>query len=220
MRLLQAKHLPTLLGCLCLLLISNNTLADSTRNFPEINATPSLLQALTKGTYVLYLRHGATDSAYPDQVPIDLHDCNTQRPLSDAGRSEIAQVGEYIRQAAIPVGDIYVSPLCRAQESAQLALLRSFTTEVDLMYTAHLTTQEKIPVVAKTRELISRPVEAGSNRMIIAHAPNLADLMGYFPTIEGSLIIFRPLGHGEFEYLATIRPAHWPALLDEIDKTE
>jgi len=84
------------------------------------------------------------------------------------------------------------------------------------MYTAHLTSEQKKPVVEKTRQLISKPVqEKGKNRMLVAHAPNLADIMEYFPEIEGSLIIFKPLGENQFEYLATIHPDHWETLLEK-----
>ncbi len=183
------------------------------RAFEELPASPQLLQQVRQGGFVLYMRHGATDSAQPDQVPIDLNDCATQRPLHDAGRAEIIEVGNAIRRLGVPIDAIHVSPLCRAVESAQLAYGYGITVVNELMYTAHLTTAEKLPVVAMTRKLISEPVSEGSNRMIVAHAPNLADLMGYFPTVEGSLIIFRPLGNGEFEYLATIHPKDWAELL-------
>ena len=40
--------------------------------------------------------------------------------------------------------------------------------------------------------------------------------MDYMPP-EGTMIIFRPLGEqAGFEYLASIEPPHWPALLREL----
>ena len=204
--------------CLLLLLITQpSTAKESTPDaFIEIPATPVLLAEVRQGGFVLYMRHGATDSAYPDQVPIDLNDCSTQRPLTDAGRAEIVRVGEAIRQAAFPIAEVYASPLCRAYESAHLAYGDEVKIIKELMYTAHLTSAEKLPVIAMTRKLLSDPVAAGSNRVIVAHAPNLADLMAYFPRIEGTLIIFRPTGAGGFEYLASIQPAQWNDLLNPI----
>ncbi len=197
------------------LALCSPSLVVSQDHFVEQPATAELLEAVREGGFVLYLRHGATDSAQPDQVPIDLDDCATQRPLTDAGRAEIAWVGEQIRQAALPLGEIFASPLCRAVESAQLAFGDQVTVERDLMYTAHLTTEEKRPVVAMTASLLQRPVEPGSNRVVVAHAPNLADLIGYFPAVEGTLVIFRPLGDG-FDYQASIQPAQWPELLETL----
>ena len=85
------------------------------------------------------------------------------------------------------------------------------------MYTAHMTSKQKAPMAAKTKELISTPVsELGLNRVLVAHAPNLADLMGYYPEIEGTLVVFRPLGEGKFEYVASILPSDWSWLLRKL----
>ncbi|EWH01905.1 hypothetical protein [Halomonas sp. BC04] len=47
--------------------------------------------------------------------------------------------------------------------------------------------------------------------MIVAHGPNLADLMNYFPP-EGTLVIFSPLGEEGYLYRASIAPDLWAAL--------
>ena len=197
---------------------SAQTLNESTAPvFVERPATPALLKALRAGGFVLYMRHGNTDNTKPDAVPkVDLNDCATQRPLNDLGRKVATQVGNYLRLAKIPVSEVVHSPLCRARESAQLAfadvgdLLRQ---ENKLMYVGNFTSEEKKPIVAMTRLLVSTPVPAGTNRVLVAHAPNLADLMGYFVKPEGTVVVIRPLGEGRFEYLASIYPDMWPGLL-------
>lgn len=191
--------------------------ADAAPAFVEKPADKALLQAVRKGGYVLYMRHGATDNSRADQAPsVDLKDCNTQRVLNDEGRKVAAEVGRYIAKARIPVGEIHHSPMCRARESAQLAFPKQHKQlheDLDLAYTANLTSEQKVPVVAATRTLVSQPVAAGSNRVIVAHAPNMADLMGYFVKPESTVVVLRPLGKDQFEYLASIHPADWPDLL-------
>lgn len=204
--------LPIILIKTIVLLLSVQTAAATEGAFAEIPATPALLEDLRGGGFVLYMRHGMTDTSQPDEVPIDLGDCKTQRPLTDAGRAEITEVGRAIRAAGIPVGEIYSSPLCRAWESARLAFGEGYTIVNDLIYTAHLTSAEKIPVIAMTRRLLSEPVTGGSNRVVVAHAPNMAEVMDYFPRTEGTVIVTRPAG-GDFEYIASIRPGDWPVLL-------
>lgn len=200
--------------CSSLLLTTPSLQAADEREFEVINPSLALLEELRSGGFVLYVRHGRTDPGQPDQVPMDLEDCNTQRPLTDQGRGEISFVGEAIRLAGIPYSEVLSSPLCRASESALLAFGPDFRVENQLMYTAHLTSEQKKPVVAKTRELVSSPVvEKSQNRILVAHAPNLADLMGYFPEVEGTVIVFKPLGAGEFEYAASILPEDWERLL-------
>lgn len=189
-------------------------LAEKPPAFVEKPVTPQLIKQLRAGGYVLYLRHGTTDTSRPDRVPsVDLDDCSTQRPLTEEGRRVAAQVGEAIRKAKIPVGEILSSPLCRAKESAAAAFGPNFTVNILLMYTANMTADEKKPVIDKTRALLSAPVPAGTNRVLVAHAPNLMDLMGYFPKPEATLVLFRPLGDGGFEYLGNIAPQQWQEVL-------
>jgi phosphohistidine phosphatase SixA len=183
--------------------------------FAEIRATPQTLEQLRQGGFVLYLRHGFTDNSKGDRASgVDLNDCATQRPLSPAGVKISAQVGEAMRQAKIPIGEIRVSPLCRVRDTVEQAFPGvPYTVDNNLMYTANLTDAQKAPIIANTRKLLSAPVAAGTNRLLIAHAPNVMDLIGYFPK-EATLIIFRPNKNQEgFEYIASIRSGQWADLL-------
>jgi hypothetical protein len=111
------------------------------------------------------------------------------------------------------VGDVWVSPMCRAKESAQLAFGNKAQVDINLMYTAHMTTEQKKPVLTNTRRLLSEPVTPGTNRVVVAHAPNLADVMGFFVKPEGNVVVFTPLGNQQFRYEASIHPQHWAKLL-------
>lgn len=185
-------------------------------NFAEKMATPELLTEVRKGGYVLYMRHGATDNSRADRAPtVDLNDCTTQRVLNDEGRKQSVTIGQTIARAKIPVGEVYFSPMCRARESAELAfpaMKGKMQAEPSLAYTANLTAEEKKPVLAATRKLVSTPVAAG-NRVLVAHAPNMADLMGYFVKPEGTVVVLRPLGQDQFEYLGSIPPSLWASLI-------
>lgn len=181
--------------------------------FAEIKATPSLLAQLRKGGYVLYMRHGNTNNDIPDQPQLDLSDCSTQRPLNAQGRAVAKQVGEAIRRARIPVGEVHASPLCRTRETAQLAFGAKVKTNPLLMYTAYLTAAQKAPILAHTRALLSATVAKGTNRVLVAHAPNMADLIGYFVKPEGTVVVLQPEGDNRFTYLASIHPDMWARLL-------
>ncbi|WP_346288913.1 histidine phosphatase family protein, partial [Zoogloea sp.] len=191
-------------------------------DFKELAPTPRLLRQLRSGGYVLYMRHGTTDNSRADSVTdLRLDDCSTQRVLNEEGRRLAVTLGAFIRKAQIPVAEIIHSPLCRATDTVRLAFpgfKGPVRADPDLMYTANLTTEQKKPVLIATRRLVSTPPSAGSNRLIVAHAPNMADLMGYFVKPEGTVVVLQPLGDGRFEYLASIPPATWPLLLNTTDK--
>ncbi|MFZ6773665.1 histidine phosphatase family protein [Undibacterium sp. SXout7W] len=182
--------------------------------FNEVAASRELISRLKRGGFVLYLRHGTTDNTRPDRFPnVDLNDCSTQRPLNDEGRKQAIKIGESLRKARIPLGEIRISPLCRVKDTAAAALPGiTYVVDEKLMYTANLTTEQKNPILNNTRFLLSQPVNEHQNRLLIAHAPNLMDLMGYFPK-EGTLVIFLPKGDAGFEYVASILPTQWNDLL-------
>ena len=182
--------------------------------FVEKLATGDTLAKLRVGGFVLFLRHGATNTTVPDRLPdVDFMDCSTQRPLTDEGRRMSAQVGQFIRQAGIPIGDILTSPLCRAKESAFAAFPnRAVLIESELIYTANLSSRQKKKNVDYLKKILSTPVPEATNRLVVAHAPNLMDVMGYFPN-ESTLVIIRPLGDGGFEYVASVTTGLWFALL-------
>lgn len=181
--------------------------------FVEKTLSQDLLKKLRKGGYVLYLRHGYTDNSRPDRTPsVDLDDCNTQRLLSDDGRALMKQVGQGLRKAGIPLNQVLVSPMCRTQESAQLAVGKRFTLVEPLMYSANMTTEEKKPRIEALKKLLVEPVKAGGNRLLVAHAPNMADLIGFFVKPEGTVLVFGQGGPLGYEYLASIHPDEWAGL--------
>lgn len=182
--------------------------------FIERLADQATLAQLRLGGFTLYLRHGATDNSRPDRVPaVDLKDCATQRPLTAEGRKIAAKVGSSLRKAKIPITEIHISPLCRVKDTTAAAFPgRKAHVDMKLMYTGNLTDSQKAPIVANTRRLLSTPVAPGTNRLVIAHAPNLMDLMGYFPR-ETTLVVLRPQADGQFDYVASIPPSLWSELL-------
>jgi phosphohistidine phosphatase SixA len=199
---------------LSVLLFFSANLAFSAETFPveEMLATAAQIRQLRTGGYVLFIRHGNTDNSHPDRSPsVDLNDCSTQRVLNKEGVALMNRIGQDIRTAKIPIGEIIVSPLCRTKDSANLMFNAPFRVENLLMYSSNMTSEEKVPVIANTRSLLSAPVTDGKNRVLVAHAPNLMDLMKYFPK-EGTLVIFKPLGNDEYEYISSIPPAHWKTL--------
>lgn len=187
---------------------------SATPEFIEKVAVPENLAQLRQGGFTLYLRHASTDNSKPDRLPaVDLKNCGTQRPLTEAGRAQAARVGKAIRAARLPVSSIYISPLCRVKDTAAAAFPgRKVVVDTKLMYTGNLTDAQKAPIVANTRRLLSKPVAAGRNRLVIAHGPNLMDLMGYFPK-EATLVMFRPRGEAGFDYVASVPPDLWAELL-------
>ena len=172
------------------------------------------IRALKRGGYVLYMRHGASDTSRPDLVDkVDFGDCSTQRPLTDDGRRQAAEIGKSIRALEIPIGEVLASPYCRTKETAELAFGHAYVVERSLISTANLPAQEKEPQLAALRAWLARPVARGTNRVLISHNSPLMDAVGIYPKPEGVILVFRPDSRGGFSHIATIAPGDWPRLV-------
>ncbi|CAM5341987.1 histidine phosphatase family protein [Thauera mechernichensis] len=188
-------------------------------SFEVVPASPAHIEALRGGGFVIYMRHGATDARFPDRIPVQIDDCASQRPLSDAGRAALDRIGTNFARLGVPYSKVISSPFCRARESASRVFQAPVEVDPRLMYTATMSEAEKAPAVARTREWLSTPVDvSGDNRVVVAHGPNIAEIMDYLPR-EATMVIFRPLGAadgGAFEYVASIEPGHWVGLLQAL----
>ena len=80
------------------------------------------------------------------------------------------------------------------------------------MYSANMTDEEKRPRLEALRKILRAPIPKGQNRLLLAHAPNLADLIGFFVKPEGTVVVFRQAGADGYEYVASIHPEDWHQL--------
>src|SRR6478752_9352840 len=87
----------------------------------QARADEALWRLLKAGGQVVLMRHAATTPGAGDPDGMVLHDCGTQRNLSDEGRAHARQVGEAFRARGVHVAQVLSSPWCRCLETARLA---------------------------------------------------------------------------------------------------
>jgi phosphohistidine phosphatase SixA len=170
----------------------------------------AMLKALKDGGYVIFLRHDRTDTSRSDTDPIDLTDCATQRPLSDAGRDHARTIGVTFKAMGISVDQVFASPVCRATETATLAFPDiKRTTPRALVYTLALPKEELGLAADGLRKMLATPPRTGTNTVLVGHTTNLKEATGIWPKYEGGALIFRPDGHGTFALVGSIDPAEF-----------
>ncbi len=174
---------------------------------PLLGGGKAVREALQKGGYIIYFRHGRTDL---DQIgreagnraegKIDLARWATQRNLSDEGRAELKQAGEQFRKAAIPLDKSFSSPYCRTKETAAYFTPRAQPLPV-------LAGFSQVPAKAgDLAQLFSQRPAAGKNTLIVAHGLTLLGLTG-FAVGEGHAVVLEP---GNFKTIvARIAPLEW-----------
>lgn len=175
------------------------------------DADPALAQAMQRGGLVLVLRHAATDFSRPDQDPVDLADCWTQRNLSAQGRADARSIGSGARRLKLRVGAVLSSAFCRTKDTARLAF-RRFTVSPALLNTivAEHDSKWRRQIRAARHLLGTRPAQ-GMLTVLVTHGVVVDDMTGH-TVEEGETLVFRPLGFSRFRLLGRILPGEWRTL--------
>ena len=170
-----------------------------------------LIKALQAGGMVLYVRHAATESDYADQVAADPLNCATQRVLSETGWQQARGIGAAITAHDIPVSDVISSQFCRAWQTADLAFGRyEKTADLNFEKAEEYSDAQFEAMRTRVAPLLSAPVAAGENRVIVGHDDPFEAATGIYPEPQGVTYVLRPDGAGGFEVLGHIDPDAWP----------
>jgi len=173
-----------------------------------------LVQSLRSGGYVILVRHGATFSDQADTDPFNFNDITKQRNLNQKGKELAKAFGEAIRQAGVPVGEVYTSNFNRAFETAVLAGFKDVKKTADLTEGGLVVSpDENNRRTAALRNLLARVPDNGKNTLLITHKPNIIDALGkdWFDVKEGEASIFKPES-GKYQVVARVQMEDWPKL--------
>ena len=196
-----------LAGSMALVLASPGAPLAQTKATPALSGS-DLLAALRGGGYIIYFRHADTDWSQKDSPGMNFEDCTVQRNLADKGREHSRQIGAAIRALEIPIGAVLASPLCRTTETAVLAFGRADKTMAVVERRGAAGTPERY---AALRALLSTPVAAGANTVVVGHAYPYYSLAGGQYLEEGEADVLRPRGQ-DFEVLARVGLKQWREL--------
>ena len=191
-------------------------------NFVNKLDDADLVSALRDGGHVIYIRHAKTVKDWGDQASpdLDLSDCSTQRRLSDEGKADAKVIGEGIKAAGIPIGDVISSDYCRAYNTADLAFGRyTKNSNLNFLPCVECTPEEYKEYAARVAPLMSALPETGKNTVLVGHDDPFQGVTmpiipenGIYPAPMGVAYIAKPLGDGKFDLVAKINPNQWQSL--------
>jgi len=173
---------------------------DAPRSNPN---APVRAEALRRGGYVIFVRHGHADVG-ADATPFDLADCSRQRNLSDAGKRDAQTIGEGLRAQRIPVGEVLSSEYCRALDTARLAFGRVQPApglNNCCLDGRPLSEEDRRDFV---RRALAAPPPPGTNTVLVGHA--------YFTLTDlamGEAAVYLPDGRGGSLRVARVLPGEW-----------
>jgi hypothetical protein len=173
---------------------ANNFLpGPATEKPPLLKSAVEISAALSKGGYIIYMRHGRTQY---DQIELerenrakgtfDLNKCETQRSLSNEGRAAMKVSGTHFRKASIPIAQNFVSRYCRAIESAAYYVDGAQTTE---MLSGEGQVGKDPAQKARTVAFFSQVPPAGKKHFMMAHGGIFWEATGYVIQEEHAVVL-------------------------------
>jgi len=187
------------------LLLAAQLVGDTT---PKLSGQV-LINALQKGGYVIYFRHGLTnDIGEKDVEDKNLDDCAIQRNLSKEGQDQTRAIGAAFSKLRIPVGEVYASPYCRCLDTAKNIFGKGQKSRA-LHFAIHLDNAERATVTTQFLDLLGTVPAPGTNTALVSHTANLQEAVGIWPKPEGVAYIFKPEGDGQFSYVGVMLPEAW-----------
>ena len=180
---------------------------------PAPAPTPSVINSLQEGGYILYARHGEATIG-SDQEQLILGDCSTQRNLSAEGKRQAVAYGENLRRLAIPIQyPVAASPLCRTTETAELAFGKQNVQQEPLLENISTLSSDTPPmdqkrVLAELTSILEVIPPAGKNKVIIGHGFPKGVGLGDIPYM--GTVMLKPRGKGKgYDVIGTIPLAEW-----------
>ena len=157
------------------------------------------LQGTSPKGYVLLFRH-AYAPGVGDPENFRLNDCSTQRILSDLGRQDARDVGEWLKRRQIDILRVESSRWCRAKETAELLGL------------GRVKLNKNLDSLFEENDIANHPQTFQIRKQIVAHRKNsgLLIMVGHYVNIaaltgvglaSGEGVLVRANRNGELRVL-------------------
>ena len=161
----------------------------------------ALLEALRSGGHVGLMRHARAPGSN-DPPEFTLGDCATQRNLSAGGRTQAAQIGEFLRARGFASMRLVSSQWCRCRETAELLELGPVEA-LPALNSLVSYPRERDAMTARAREWILEQ-DLSEPLLLVTHQINIGALVRRYPD-EGEIVVVRPTADGTLDVLGTIR---------------
>jgi len=160
------------------------------------------------------MRHASSPTKPPDKASADRENTTLERQLDENGRNTARAMGSAMKALHLPIGEVFSSPTYRALETVRMAGLPQPRTFAELGDGGQSMQPLQASPAAWLRNMVSHVPPAGTDRMIVTHAPNIIGAFGanVADVADGEILVFRPDGNGDAMLAGRIRIQEWPAL--------
>ncbi len=161
----------------------------------------NLLNQLEDGEKLIFIRHAyAPGSGDPNNFI--LKDCSTQRNLSEDGRKQAQQIGEFFRKNKIKIDRVLSSEWCRCKETAKIAFKDFLTNNfLNSFYSSKYAKNKDMQIDALNNYI--KKFKSNKNLILVTHYVLIYEVLNYAPS-SGEIVVsdknFNIIGSIKIDY--------------------
>ena len=161
----------------------------------------NLVDQLKEGGKLIFIRH-AYAPGNGDPNNFNLKDCSTQRNLSEDGRKQAQQIGEFFRKNKIKIEKVLSSEWCRCKETAKIAFKNFSTNNFLNSFYSSKYEKNKNKQLKAINDYIKK-FKSNKNLVLVTHYVVISEILNYYPS-SGEIVIsdknFNKIGNIEIDY--------------------
>ena len=146
----------------------------------------NLINQLEDGGKLIFIRH-AYAPGNGDPAGFNLNDCSTQRNLSDDGRKQALNIGEFFTKNKIEIDKVLSSEWCRCKETAKIAFKNYSTNSfLNSFYSSKFSKNKDKQV--KAFNYYIKNLESKKNLIFVTHYVFISEVLNYGPS-SGEIVV-------------------------------
>ena len=167
----------------------------------KANTEFQVLKNLKNGGNLIFIRHAyAPGGGDPDNF--DINDCSTQRNLSEEGRKQAKNIGNYFKENLIPIDKVISSEWCRCKETAEIAFEKFETNNFLNSFFSEKFSKNRTKQIKNLKKYINE-WDGKKNLVFVTHYVVISEALNYAPS-SGEIVIsnikFKKMGNIKIEY--------------------
>ena len=156
---------------------------------------------LKKGGKIIFIRHAYAPGG-GDPENFDINNCDTQRNLSDEGRDQAKEIGNFFIKNDIPIFKVFSSEWCRCKETAELAFTNFETKNfLNSFFSAKFSNNRNKQMLDLKKYV--KKFKGNDNLIFVTHYVVISEALDYAPS-SGEIVIsnrnFNKIGSIEINF--------------------
>jgi len=156
---------------------------------------------LKKGGKIIFIRHAYAPGG-GDPENFDINNCDTQRNLSDEGRDQAKEIGNFFIKNDIPIFKVFSSEWCRCKETAELAFENFETKEFLNSFFSSKFAKNRDKQMLDLKNYVEK-FNSNKNLIFVTHYVVISESLDYAPS-SGEIVIsnknFNKIGSIEINF--------------------